>query len=74
MSFLLHYQHYLYSLSKPLHQNVHSALVCMEFTHTEWPENPVLLCFTNKEHVICQTKLTGLLCSNKGRVMMPCML
>jgi len=59
MSFLLHYQHYLYSLSKPLNQNVYSALVCREFTHTERLENPVLLCFTNEEHVICQTKLAG---------------
>lgn len=48
MSFLLHYQHYLYSLSKPLHQNVHSALVCSAFTHTERSENPVLPCFTNR--------------------------
>jgi len=71
MSFLLHYQHYLESLLKPLHHNVRGALVYRVFTHTERPENPVLLCFTNKEHVICQTKLAGLLCSDKGRVMMP---
>jgi len=67
MSFLLHYQHYLESLLKPLHLNVHGALVCRVFTHTM----NVLRILFYKEHVIYQTKFTGLLCSNKGRIMMP---